>query len=122
MAITHNDKYQLSQEASFQTRVQVSLVAACIAITTEGWAVVFHRERSNYAQQVLAAPSGTPNYVQLFSNAVSTDVNVIGDATQAGSVVLTGANRAAQSALVTDAHIDSAISSMFNSFIREPAF
>jgi hypothetical protein len=58
--------------------------------------------------------------VQLFSNAVATDASVIGDATQAGTVALTAGNRAAQSALVTDAHIDTAIASMFNSFIREP--
>lgn len=120
MAVTHNDKYQLSQEPAFQTRVQVSLMAACVAIANEGWTIVFHRERADFARSVLLSPSSPTNYVQLFSNAVATDVSVIGDATAAGTVVLTGANRAAQSALVTDAHIDSAVSAMFNSFIREP--
>lgn len=121
MAISYSDKYQLSQEPTFQNRVQASLVAACVSISNEGWAVVFHRERSIFAAQVLLSPSGPTNYVQLFSNAVSADANVIGDATQAGTVILTSANRAAQSALVTDPHIDTAIAAAFNSFIREPA-
>jgi hypothetical protein len=121
MAISHNDKYQLSQEPTFQNRVQASLVAACVSISNEGWAVAFHRERATFAAQVLLSPTGSINYVQLFSNAVSTDANVIGDATQAGTVILTSANRTAQAALVTDAHIDAAISSIFNSFVREPA-
>jgi microcompartment protein CcmK/EutM len=113
--------YQLSQEPTFQNRVQASLVAACIAISNEGWSIPFHRERSDFATRVLLAPNGTTNYVGLFSNAVATDALVIGDATQAGTVVLSSGNRATQAALVTDAHIDSAISAMFNSFVREPA-
>jgi hypothetical protein len=59
--------------------------------------------------------------VALFSNTVANDTNVINDATAAGTVVLTSGNRATQQALVTDAHIDLAIASSFNSFIREPA-
>lgn len=122
MAVTHNDKYQLSQEPTFQNRVQASLVAACIAMANEGWAVAFHRERSDFANRVLLSPNGSnANYVQLFSNVVATDTNVIGDATQAGTVALTSGNRATQQALVTDAHIDNAISSVMNAFIREPS-
>lgn len=121
MAITYNDKYQLAQEPTFQTRVQTSLVAACVSISNEGWGVVFHRERADFSRLVLLSPTSPVNYVQLFSNAVATDANVIGDATVAGATVLSAANRAAQAALVTDAHIDTAIASMFNSFIREPA-
>lgn len=121
MAVSYSDKWQLSQEPTFQNRVQASLVAACVSISNEGWAVPFHRERADFCRQVLLSPNSPTNYVQLVSNAVSTDANVIGDATQAGAVVLSGANRVAQAALVTDAHIDTAIASMFNSFIREPS-
>lgn len=121
MAVTYNDKFQLSQEATFQNRVQASLVAACVSISNEGWAIPFHRERATFAAQVLLAPTGSTNYVQLFSNAVSNDASVIGDATAAGTVVLTAGNRATQQASVTDAHIDTAIAAAFNSFIREPA-
>lgn len=121
MAVSQSDKYQLSQEATFQNRVQASLVAACVSISNEGWAVAFHRERADFATRVLGSQNGTPNYVTLFSNAVATDTNVINDATVGGTVPITAGNRAAQQLLVTDAHIDSAVSSMFNSFIREPA-
>lgn len=121
MAVSYSDKYQLSQEPTFQNRVQASLVAACIAIANEGWTVAFHRERSGFATQILQGPTTPTNYVQLFSNAVATDATVIADATQAGTVAIIAGNRVAQSALVTDAHIDSAISSQFNSFVREPA-
>jgi hypothetical protein len=120
VAVTYNDKFQLAQEPTFQNRVQTSLVAACISISNEGWSIAFHRERADFCRQVLLSPTSPTNYVQLFSNAVATDASVIGDATQAGTVALTAGNRAAQSALVTDAHIDTAIASMFNSFIREP--
>lgn len=121
MAVSHNDKYHISQEPTFQNRVQASLVAACIAIANEGWTVAFHRERSTFATMILQGPTTPINYVQLFANAVATDATVASDATQGGTVALTAGNRAAQSALVTDAHIDSAISSQFNSFVREPA-
>lgn len=121
MTITYSDKYQLAQEPTFQNRVQTSLIAACISISNEGWAVAFHRERADFCRQVLLSPASPTNYVALFSNAVATDAGVIGDATQAGTVVLTAGNRATQQALVTDAHIDTAIASAFNSFIREPA-
>lgn len=121
MAVSYSDKYQISQEPTFQNRVQASLVAACIAIANEGWTVPFHRERSVFATAILQGPTSPTNYVQLFSNAVATDATVAGDATQGGTVAVTANNRIAQTALVTDAHIDSAISSQFNSFVREPA-
>jgi len=60
-------------------------------------------------------------YKSLFAISVANDTSVISDATAAGTVVLTGVNAAAQAALVTDAHLDAAISSQFNSFFRTPA-
>lgn len=121
MAAGRNDMYQLSQDPVFQNRVQASLLAACVAIANEGWAVPFHRERATFAAQVLSSNGSQATYVTLFANAVATDANVIADATQAGTVALTPANRATQALLVTDAHIDNAISGQFNSFIREPS-
>jgi hypothetical protein len=120
MAASHSDSYQLSQDTTFQNRVQAALLAACISIVNEGWAVVFHRERSQYAAQIMSATANQSAYVALFANAVATDATCLSDATQAGTVVLTTGNRAAQAALVTDAHIDTAISSMFNAFIKAP--
>jgi hypothetical protein len=121
MTVSLNDKYQLSQEPTFQNRVQASLVAAAVAIGSEGWNVVFHRERSTFATQVLLSPNGATNYVALFSNAVATDTNVINDATVNGTVAITSGNKATQAALITDAHIDSAVSGVFNAFVREPS-
>lgn len=121
MASTNHDMWQLAQDATFQNRVQASLTKTCIAISTESpTSVPFHRERAIFVVQVLSSPLAPTNWVQLFTNSVATDANCISDATQAGTVALTGANVAAQAALVTDAHIDSAISGQFNSFIREP--
>lgn len=118
MAASRNDQFTLSNDSGFRNRVRTSLVAACVAIYNEGWAVVFHRERQSLAVQVLNAPD---SYTNLFADSVSTDASVISDATQAGTVTLTTGNVAAQAALVTDAHIDAAVSSQFNCFVRAPA-
>ena len=113
-----SDQYWLSQNTTFQQRVQEALEAACIAIGNEGWAVPFHRERASFAQAVLDGQ--VQNVVTLFSESVATDANVIADATQNGTVAVTSANSGTQQALVTDAHINAAISGEFNTFIREP--
>lgn len=121
MAASHSDSFQLSQDSTFQGRVQQALVAACISIANEGNTVAFHRERARYVVQILSSTNALSAGMTLFTNSVSTDATCLSDATQAGTVVLTSGNRAAQAALVTDAHIDSAISSQFNAFILEPA-
>jgi hypothetical protein len=118
MAVSYNDKYQLSQDATFQNRVRTSLVAACISIYNEGWGVAFHRERQTFATAVMNAPDA---FKALVANGVATDTNVINDATATGTVALTAGNVATQAALVTDAHIDAAISGQFNTFFRTPA-
>jgi hypothetical protein len=118
MAVSYNDKQQLSQDATFQNRVKMSLVAACISIHNEGWAVAFHREREAFASAVMNAPD---TFKGNATTAVATDTSCINDATATGTVVLTSANVAAQAALVTDAHIDAAISGQFNTFFRTPA-
>jgi hypothetical protein len=117
MTASRSDSYQLSTDPTFQNRVRSSLVAACISIVNEGWAVAFHRERDTFAVQVMNAPD---TYKLLFANAVATDASCLADATAAGTVVLTSGNVATQAALVTDAHIDAAVSGQFNSFFRTP--
>lgn len=120
MAASRNDMYQLAQSTPFQNRVQASLLAACVAISNEGWTIPFHRERASFAMQVLSSTNSQGSFVNLFANSVATDPSVIADATQSGTVALTGANRDAQGALVTDAHMDAAVASQYNSYIREP--
>jgi hypothetical protein len=117
MTASRSDMNMLSTDTTFQGRVRASLIAASVAITNEGWAVAFHRERATYAVQILNSPD---TYKLLFADSAATDASVISDATQAGTVVLTSGNVATQAALVTDAHIDNAISSQFNSFFRCP--
>jgi hypothetical protein len=120
MAASASDMYQLSLDPVFQGRVQAEVLLTCINIAAEGWAVAFHDRRAAFAQQILTTTS-TPNpYFTLFSNSVSTDPSVISDATQAGTVVLTSGNRATQAALVTDTHINNAVSGQFNAYIRQP--
>lgn len=113
----YSDKALLSGDATFVNRVRQSLIAACVAIKNESAATAYHREREGLVVAVMNQPD---SYKTLFAMAVATDANVIGDATQAGSVPLTGGNVATQAVLVTDAHIDTAIASQFNSFIRTP--
>lgn len=118
MATSRSDMYILSQEATFQNRIRAAMIAACVSITTEARTTAFHRERETYAVSILNSPD---TFKALFAGTVATDASVIGDATAAGTVVLTSGNVATQQALCTDAHIDAAISGQFNSFFRTPA-
>lgn len=115
MAASHSDSYVLSTDSTFTNRVRAALIAAAIAIWNEAANIAFHTQRVRYAAQIMNAPS---NYAPLFASAVATDATCLSDATQAGTVALTSANVAAQAALVTDAHIDNAISGQFNSFLE----
>lgn len=120
MAASHSDAYQLSQSPVFQNRVQAALYTYCTVVGSEAWTVPFHRERTTFVTGVLSNIS-TPNpWVVMFANIASTNATVLADATQAGTVVLTTGNRDTQAALVTDTDLDNAISSQFNTFIREP--
>jgi hypothetical protein len=118
MAYSRSDMNVLQTDAGFVGRVRASMIAQSIAITNEGWTVAFHRERDSYAVQVLNSPD---TFKQLFANAAATAPNVVTDATQGGTVVLASSNVAVQAALVTDADIDGAVTSQFNSFFRTPA-
>jgi hypothetical protein len=121
MTASRSDMYLLSQDPTFQNRVQASMLAAAIAIANEGYAVIFHAARASFAVGVLISPrgvSGGLNYTILFTNTVATDANVIADATVGGTVALTTNNAVTQAALVTDAHIDAAVSAQWNAFFN----
>jgi hypothetical protein len=119
MAASYSDQQFLAADAIFQNRVRQSMITQSIAIKNESPTTApFHRERETY----LVALTNQPDQFKLiFSQSVATNATVISDATQGGTVVLTGNNAASQAALVTDAHIDAAISANFNSFFRTPA-
>lgn len=116
MAASRNDMYLLSQDSVFQHRVQASLMSTCVAVSNEAWSAL-HRPRQNFVSQILQSPTTMANQVTLFTCLAATDTSVIADATVGGTISLTGANTAAQALLVTDAHIDSAISAAFNAFL-----
>lgn len=120
MAASHSDQAFLAAEPAFQARVGAALLQACVNIYNEGWAVPFHRERSRFAAQVIGNTSAAINYRAMFAATVAVDPTVIADATSGGTVTLDVNNAAAKQALVTDAHIDSAIASQFNTFFQTP--
>jgi len=117
MAASYNDQQFLAADAVFQNRVRQSLLKACISITNEGFSVAFHRERQRFCVAVM---NGADSFKVLVAQAVATDANVIADATANGTVALTAGNAAAQAANVTDAHMDTAIASQFNTFFLTP--
>jgi len=116
MAASLNDSAVLGANTSFIARIQASLAAACVAIFAEGIGVNNHRDRVSLVHQVLSTPGNLLNWATCFAVSVATDTNVLSDATQAGTVPLTTSNVLAQQALVTDAHINSAVSGQFNAF------
>jgi hypothetical protein len=126
MPASFADQDILSTNTTFQNRVRQGLLTTCTNISAESLvlsanplpaaaqtALTLHNRRAAYAA---AVQGNGDNYKIVWAEAVATDATVISDATQAGTVVLTTANAAAQQALVTDAHISTAISSQFNSF------
>jgi hypothetical protein len=115
MAASHSDSYILSTDSTFRNRVQAALIAAAVSIWNEAGNTAFHVPRVRYAAQIMNSPA---TYAPLFTNAVATDAACLADATQGGTVALASGNVAAQAALVTDAHIDNAISAQYNSFLQ----
>jgi hypothetical protein len=122
MAVSYSDKFFLQSDTQFQNRVREALISASVSIANEAITAGFggaflHKMRADFAALVVLNPD---QYKMMFAAAVATDANVIADATQAGTVVLTTGNVAAQAALVTDAHIDNAISGEYNAFLILP--
>ena len=117
MVASYNDSYILSTDTTFQNRVRSALIHECVLIEKEGWDVPFHQERETFAAQAMNSPD---TYKTIFANSIATDINVLDDATQGGTVVLTPSNVAAQAALVADGDISNAVTAQFNTFFRTP--
>lgn len=123
MAVARLDEFNLGNDSIWQNRVKASLLSACVAIQTENFqTTLFHRERSNYVAEITGSVASLNDAVSRHAFAAATDPNVISDATQAGTVSITSANADTQQALVTDLHLDTAISNQFNTFFRTPGF
>jgi hypothetical protein len=115
MAASLNDSNILGTNTAFVGRVQSALLSACVSIFNEG-NNNRHVFRVQLVHSVMSNPTALANWANTFALAVCTDASVLADATQAGTVALTTSNVLAQQALVTDAHINSALSSMFDAF------
>ncbi len=116
----YSDQQLLAADVTFQARVRQALLKGCVSIKAEDPnSTPFHREREAFAVSVANNPDA---YKTLMSQSISSNSNVINDATVSGATPLTSGNVAAQAALVTDAHIDAAIASNFTSFFRTPGF
>jgi hypothetical protein len=123
-AASHNDSAVLSTDTTYQNRVKVALVAACVNISAEvitgltgATPIAVHLKRANYCATVLAAPD---SFKVLFALTVATDANVLADATQGGTVALTAGNVAAQAALTTDPHLDAAVAGQLPAYLAVP--
>lgn len=124
MPASHNDAALLTASTLFIGRVELSVVAACLAIRGESIpappagvpaAVIaaFYKRRGDFATQVL---DNSVAFKLIFAKGVATDPNVVANATVGGSVPITTNNVDAQQALVTDTNIDNAVAAQFNAF------
>jgi|SRR6185369_9266810 len=118
MAVQFSDMDALRADATFKNRIRMAMVQGCVTIGNEADSTGYHRERVTYTAQVINNPEA---FVDLFTNAISTDSGVINAATSNGTIAITAANAAARAAAVTDAQINTAISNVFNAFFRRPA-
>ena len=116
-----NDGALLAAQPLFQGRVQSALIAACIAIANETFAQGggLHAFRLHLVHAIVASVAAINDAVLRFSISAATSAAVLSDATAGGTVPLTAANVAAQQALVTDATINAAVSSQFNTFAQQ---
>ena len=114
----YSDQQLLAGEPTFVNRVRQSMINACVGIANDKSAA-YWRERQAFAVGCMNAPD---TYKTIFAQMTASNSAVISDATVAGATPLTSGNVAAQAALVTDAHIDTVITSNFNSFFRTPGF
>jgi hypothetical protein len=91
------DQYNCAQDVVFRQRVEVSMLAAAIAIQSEATTVANHTNRSNYAKLVLNNPG---QYSPLFAEAIC-----------ANNAALTVQSLGT----ITDATINSGVSAVWNS-------
>lgn len=113
----YNDMQLLANDPTFRDRVKMALVAGCTTIKNEPVTTAFHRERETF---VVACINSPDTYKILFANAAASDATCVADATVNGTVPLTSGNVGTQQALVTDAHMLSAMAAAFNTFFRTP--
>lgn len=118
------DQQTLAADPTFQNRVRQALIVYCQVITSETVTgltgtvpISYHIKRANFCASIMAAPD---SFKQLFSDAAAINATILNEATQNGTVPLTGTNVAAQAAKILDPDLNNAVSSMFNQFLTVP--
>lgn len=115
----------LAADSTFQMRVKFRLWTAIqnvysnngANITPDG--VLLYNRRRQFAVFIEQTfNGGTPNWPFIMAQGVATDTTVLSDATSGLTIDVTPGNAEAQGLLVTDAHIDNAIASQFNSYLQ----
>lgn len=116
-----NDQQVLSSDPTFQNRVRESLLSFCSTVSGETITGLtgtmpthLHLLRANFCNTVVMSPD---NYKVLFADMAASNATVIGDATQAGTVPLTGTNVAAQATKVLDTDLNNAVAAVLNVFL-----
>lgn len=117
----------LGSDPTFTQRVRSAMITAAIAISSDGLSTGINVKRHAQVASIMSSPD---SWKSMFSAAVATDTNVGADAIVGATPdahgnylvqqvtvngVTTG-NSSSQAVLVTDAHITTAVASMFNSF------
>ena len=112
-----SDQQFLAADPTFRLRVLESVIRVCFNVGSEATTVAYHYKRLAFASQTLANILANPSqYAVFFAQCVATDTTVLNDATVSGATPLTGANVAAQAALVADGDISNALSAQYNTF------
>jgi hypothetical protein len=107
------DEALLATDLTFQSRVRAAMLETCLAVAFESAATTNHQIRVFLAGICI---NDQPGWAMKFAGLVATDANVISDATVVGTVPLTALNLDTQAALVTDAHIKSAVTGQWGSW------
>ena len=115
-----NDQQLLSSDTTFQARARESFIGFCVSTVLPAslTSTPFQREREHFCSQVLASPD---SYKIILAELAATNALVVGDATVSGTVSLaTATSTANQAALVTDVHLNNALSAAFNILLTIP--
>jgi hypothetical protein len=104
------DSHVLAGDATFQGRIEIALVTNAIAVAGNS---ASSAAAIRFASNVVNSPA---TFAPLFARTIAANTTVITDATVGGTVPLTGANVAAQGALVTDPHLTAALVADWSTF------
>ena len=116
MAASLNDSFVLGGYVDFQNRVQSALLQQCATVVGEGLSVNNHTQRMDLVHRIIGSELSLTAYTHLFAWVAGISTACVNQATANGTVTLTGSNIQTQTALVSDANIQTAVANAFNAF------